>query len=84
MTSSLPQLALVSLLVAVLDGAITYLSIKDRDAWLSGNLRRALVVDALTTVAVGVSVCAFVEFTWVMIPPTVVGSLAGRYLAWRF
>jgi hypothetical protein len=75
---------LMSLAVALLDGLTTFLVIKDREAWISGDIRRALVVEALVTAAIGVNLCVFVEFTWLMIPPSVLGGVIGRYLAWKY
>lgn len=70
--------------VALLDALTTYLGIKDREAWIDGNIRRGLGVEALTAVAVGVNVCVFVDFTWSMIMPSVIGAVFGRYAAWRW
>jgi hypothetical protein len=74
---------LIALAVAVLDGLITFLNIKEREQWIMGSIGRAVVLDGLTTVAIGVSICVFVEFTWIMILPSTLGSMVGRYLAWK-
>lgn len=75
---------LVAFAVALLDMLVTFLNIKERESWIAGHLGRAVVLDGLTTAAIGVSICAFVEFTWVMILPSVIGSMFGRWLAGRF
>jgi hypothetical protein len=74
---------LIALGIAVLDGLITFLNIKEREQWIMGSISRAIVLDGLTSLAIGVSICVFVEFTWVMIVPSVIGSMVGRYLAWK-
>jgi len=73
----------VALGVALLDAVVTFLNIKERESWISGNLPRAVLLDGATTVAIGVSICAFVEFTWAMILPSALGSMAGRWIAGR-
>lgn len=74
----------VAIAVAVLDALVTFLNIKEREEWISGNLSRAVILDGLTTAAIGVSICAFVAFTWAMIVPSVVGSMFGRWLAGKY
>jgi len=74
---------LIALGILVLDGLITFLNIKEREEWVTGNIVRAVVLDGLTSLAIGVSICVFIEFTWVMLVPSVIGSMAGRYLAWK-
>jgi len=74
---------LIALAVAVLDGLITFLNIKEREQWIMGSIVKAVIFDGLTTVAIGVSICVFVEFTWIMILPSTLGSMIGRYLAWK-
>lgn len=78
--------ALLGLAIAVfvLDAVTTYLGIKDREAWIDGNIKKGLAVEALLTIAIGVNICAFVEFTWLMILPSTIGSLLGRWAAWRW
>lgn len=75
---------LVALAVAFLDGLVTFLNVQEREQWVVGNGWNAVWLDGLTTVAIGISICAFVEFTWVMILPSTIGSMLGRYLAWKW
>jgi len=77
------SLVLIGAAVGALDAFVTYLNIKERESWIAGNVTRSVLLDGLTTAAIGVSICAFVEFTWAMILPSVVGSMFGRWLAWR-
>lgn len=70
--------------VAILDALVTFLNIKEREEWIVGHLWRAVWLDGLTTLAIGVSICAFVEFTWVMILPSTLGSMFGRWLAGKW
>lgn len=74
---------LVAIAVACLDGLVTFLNIQEREQWIVGNGWKAVLLDGLTTVAIGISICAFVQFTWVMIIPSTIGSMIGRYLAWK-
>jgi len=76
-------MVLIALGILVLDGLITFLNIKEREEWVTGNIVRAVVLDGLTSLAIGVSICVFIEFTWIMLVPSVIGSMAGRYLAWK-
>jgi uncharacterized membrane protein YqgA involved in biofilm formation len=76
-------MVLIALGIAVLDGLITFLNIKEREQWIMGSISRAVVLDGLTSLAIGVSICVFVEFTWIMLVPSVIGSMVGRYLAWK-
>jgi hypothetical protein len=76
-------MVLIALGIAVLDGLITFLNIKEREQWIMGSISRAVVLDGLTSLAIGVSICVFVEFTWIMLVPSVLGSIVGRYLAWK-
>jgi hypothetical protein len=75
---------LIALAIAVLDGLITFLNIKEREQWIAGDVVKAVVLDGLTTMAIGVSICVFVEFTWIMLVPSTLGSMIGRYLAWKY
>lgn len=77
------SLFLIALAVAALDAFVTYLNIKEREAWIAKHVARSVILDGLTTAAIGFSICAFVEFTWAMILPSVIGSMFGRWLAWR-
>lgn len=75
---------LIALSIFVLDGLITFLNIKEREQWINGGIVKAVLLDGLTAGAIGVSICVFVEFTWIMILPSVIGSMTGRYLAWKW
>jgi len=77
------SLWLIALAVAALDAVVTYLNIKERESWIAGHITRSVLLDGLTTAAIGFSICAFVEFTWALILPSVIGSMFGRWLAWR-
>lgn len=77
------SLILIGVGVGALDALVTYLNIKERESWIAGNVVRSVLLDGLTTAAIGVSICAFVEFTWAMILPSVLGSMLGRWLAWK-
>lgn len=76
-------MVLIALGIFVLDGLITFLNIKERDVWLLGKVAQTVLLDGFTTLAIGVSICVFVEYTWIMIIPSVTGSMLGRYLAWK-
>ena len=74
---------LIALGIFVLDGLITFLNVKERDQWLAGSIGKTVLLDGFTALAIGVSICVFVQFTWIMIVPSVIGSMLGRYLAWK-
>lgn len=78
------MMILIALAVAFLDGLITYLNIKEREQWITGGIGKAVLLDGLSTLVIGVNICIFVEFTWSMLIPSILGSMAGRYLAWKW
>jgi hypothetical protein len=77
------SLFLIGLAVGALDAFVTYFVIKEREAWIAGSVMRSVLFDGLVTAAIGVSICVFVAFSWAMILPSVVGSMFGRWLAWK-
>ena len=75
---------LAGVLVAVLDGLGVFLGSLYLDNWISGRRTRVYVLEALLAATLGASVVLISSFGWPMVPYSVVGSLAGRWLAYRF
>lgn len=74
----------VALGVFALDALTVYLQVAERDAWATGSIRRSLFLEALTSAAIGVTVICIATYTWWMLAPSMLGSVAGRYVAWRW
>lgn len=70
--------------VFLADTVITFLAIKEREAWIDGKLWRSIVVDALGAVAITASIILIAEYSWVTLPASIAGVVAGRLLAWRY
>lgn len=66
------------------DAIVTFLQIKEREQWLNGHTLLGAAIDGVTAFVIGVSIIFIAEYTWVILPASVAGVLAGRWLAWRF
>lgn len=75
---------LLSLAVCLSDAVIVYLATKEREAWVSGQIGRSIMMEALTAAAVGVSILLLSAFGWPLLIPSVIGAVIGRWLAWRY
>lgn len=74
---------LTGFLVAFLDGLTVFLNVKERDTWALGQVRQSVLLEGLSALTVGITILMFIEYTWWMLVPSILGCMVGRYLAWR-